>query len=90
MVAVIILEILNKSECVIDSFVMSCRAMGFSLEKALIDYVVLYCIKSMAIKTYLLNTYLQIEIALVLVYMMNANLSDWIIRINIGLKLIAM
>ena len=44
-VAVIILEILNKSECVIDSFVMSCRAMGFSLEKALIDYVVLYCIK---------------------------------------------
>ena len=45
MVAVIIMEILNKSECVIDSFVMSCRAMGFSLEKALIDYVVLYCIK---------------------------------------------
>lgn len=39
-VSVIIVELVGADLAVIDSFVMSCRAMGFSLEKALIFNVV--------------------------------------------------
>ncbi len=43
-VAVVIYRKLSESEIDIDSFVMSCRAMGFSLEKEILKNLTEYCI----------------------------------------------